>query len=76
MGYPSGWWSSYSYGPAKDHEVRPLKKFVVPEDYIHDQTDFIADNVVRLKALKDDQDDLDSIILRIAGGTEEWTEGS
>ena len=47
--------------PTKVHEVRPLKKFVAPEDYMHDQEDFIADIVVRLKGFKDEQDDLGSI---------------
>ena len=52
----------------KVHEVRPLKKLVVPEDYMHDQEDFIADIVVRLKGLKDDQEDLDSIYCELLEG--------
>ena len=34
-----------SHLPIEDHEERPWKKLVVPEDYMHDEDVFIVDIV-------------------------------
>ena len=62
MGYDGGLWTwcfPFAYqGP----QERPLKKLVVPEDYMHGEEDFIADIIiVQLKGLKDDQTELEGV---------------
>ena len=47
--------------PTKVQEEQPQKKFVVPEDYMCGQEDFIVNIVARLKRLDDDQSELDSV---------------
>ena len=47
--------------PTKVHEEQPQKKFVVPEDYMCGQEDFIDNIVARLKVLNDDQSELDRV---------------
>ena len=60
--------SNVSPLPTKDHEECPLKKLVVPEDYMHGEEDFIADIVARLQGLKDDQNELDGIYSELLEG--------
>ena len=58
MGHNGRWGEpGVSHIPTKKSEEHPRKTFVVPEDYMSRQEDFIVSMVAHLKRLSDDQGD-------------------
>ena len=63
MGHNGRWGEpAVSHMPTKKCEEHSCKTFIVPEDYMSGQEDFIVSMVARLKRLSDDQGELDALI--------------